>query len=226
MAIHRLERKPTGVTTIDVCAGCRALWFDGYESLQLTPGATLALLKAIRDAEGEPKHAQPAGLACPRCSGALALTRDLQRSTRFSYFRCERGHGRYTPFAQFLLEKSFVRPLPPAEIERLRRTVGTVRCSGCGAAIDLAADTACRYCRAPVAVLDPDALSRTVDALTAAEARRHEIDPAALAEGLLAAERLNRTLADDTRPAQAADAILAAIEMGATALDILFSGRK
>ena len=192
MAIHRLERKPGGVTTIDVCAGCRALWFDGYESLQLTPGATLALLKAIRDAEGEPK----------------------------------RGHGRYTPFAQFLLEKNFVRPLPPAEIDRLRRTVGTIRCSGCGAAIDLATDTACRYCRAPVSVLDPDALSRTVEALTAAEARRHEIDPVALADGLLAAERFNRTLAEDAPPRLAPDAILAAIQMGATALDILFSARR
>lgn len=226
MAIHRLERKPTGVTTIDVCAGCRALWFDGYESLQLTPGATLALLKAIRDAEGEPKRAQAARLACPRCSGPLALTRDLQRSTRFTYFRCERGHGRYTPFAQFLLEKSFVRPLPPAEIERLRRSVGTIRCSGCGAAIELAADTACRYCRAPVSVLDPDALSRTVEALTAAEARRHEIDPVALADGLLAAERFNRALAEDAPPRPAPDAILAAIRMGATALDILFSARR
>ena len=226
MAVHRLERKPTGAATIDVCAACRALWFDGFESLQLTPGATLALLKAIHDADRVPMRTMPSRLPCPRCSAALALTRNLQRTTRFSYFRCERGHGRYTPFMQFLLEKSFVRPLPPAEIERLRRAVGTVRCSGCGAAVDLATDTACRYCRAPVAVLDPDALSRAVESLTAAEARRNRIDPEALADGLLAADRLNRALAADTRPAQAADAILAAIRMGATALDVLFSSRR
>ena len=226
MAVHRLERKPTGAATIDVCAACRALWFDGFESLQLTPGATLALLKAIHDADRVPMRTMPSRLPCPRCSAALALTRDLQRTTRFSYFRCERGHGRYTPFMQFLLEKSFVRPLPPAEIERLRRAVGTVRCSGCGAAVDLATDTACRYCRAPVAVLDPDALSRAVESLTAAEARRNRIDPEALADGLLAADRLNRALAADARPAQATDAILAAIRMGATALDVLFSSRR
>jgi len=226
MAVHRLDRKPTGLTTVDVCVACRALWFDGFESLQLTPGATLALLKAIHDAEREPMRTLPSRLPCPRCSGTLALTRDLQRSTRFSYYRCERGHGRFTPFMQFLLEKNFVRPLPPAEIERLRRAVGTVRCSGCGATIDLAADTACRYCRAPVAVLDPDALSRTVESLTSAEARRNRIDPDALAEGLLAAERLNRTLGEDARPARPSDAILAAIELGATALDVLFSSRR
>jgi hypothetical protein len=225
MATHRLERRPVGEASIDLCAGCRALWFDGYESLQLAPGATLSLLRSIHEAERESARPLAARLSCPRCASALALTRDLARTTRFSYYRCARGHGRFTPFVQFLLEKSFVRPLPPAEIERLRRAVGTVRCNGCGAAIDLARDTACRYCRAPIAVLDPDALARTVDALSAAETRRHHIDAAALGEGLLAAERLNRSLADP--PAMAsADAILAALEVGATALDLLFASRR
>ena len=121
MAVHRLDRNRAGTTTIDVCVACRALWFDGFESLQLTPGATLALLKAIHDAEREPMRSMHSRLPCPRCSTTLVLTRDLQRSTRFSYFRCVRGHGRFTPFMQFLLEKNFVRPLPPAEIERLKR---------------------------------------------------------------------------------------------------------
>lgn len=225
MAVRRLERKPTGEASIDLCVACRALWFDGYESLQLTPGATLELLRAIHDAEREPVRTLGARLACPRCSGALALTRDLQRTTRFSYFRCERGHGRFTPFMQFLLEKDFVRPLPPHELERLKAAVGVVRCSGCGAAIDLATDTACRYCRAPVAVLDPDALSRTVASLTEAEARRHSIDPHAMADALLAAERYKATAAMESRGDLAADAIVAAIGFGATALDILFGTR-
>ena len=193
MTTQRLERRPLGEASIDLCSPCRALWFDGYESLQLTPGATLALLKTIHDAERENALPLAARLACPRCSSALALTRDLARTTRFSYYRCPRGHGRFTPFMQFLLEKSFVRPLPPAEIERLRRAVGTVRCNGCGAAIDLADDAACPYCRAPIAVLDPDALARTVEALSAAES---------------------------------IDAIVAALELGATALDLLFAPRR
>jgi hypothetical protein len=225
MAIHRLDRKPAGEASIDTCAGCRALWFDGFESLQLTPGATLALLRTIHEAEREPVRALAARLACPRCSGTLALTRDLQRTTRFSYFRCERGHGRFTPFMQFLLEKDFVRPLPPAELARLKSAVGTVRCSGCGAAIELATDAACRYCRAPVAVLDPDALSRTVASLSAAEARRHRIDPLALADGLLAAERLNSILAREGAAGDTTGAIVAALELGATALDVLFGSR-
>jgi hypothetical protein len=224
MATMRLERKPLGDASIDACAGCRALWFDGYESVQLTPGATLALLKAIHEAEREPVQALRDTLSCPRCSGQLALTRDLSRSTRFTYYRCARGHGRFTPFVQFLLEKSFVRPLPKPELERLRKAVGTVRCNGCGAAIDLAKDAACPYCRAPIAVLDPDALSQTVAALSAAETARHSIDPVALADALIDAERFNRTLVD-LAPSGATDAIVAAIQLGATALDILFDKR-
>jgi len=225
MAVRRFERKPTGEASVDLCAACRALWFDGHESLQLTPGATLDLLRAIHDAGRETVRALAAHLACPRCSGALSLVRDLQRTTRFSYFRCGRGHGRFTPFAQFLLEKDFVRPLPRGEVERLKSAVGAIRCTGCGAAIDLAADTACRYCRAPVAVLDPDALSRTIASLTDAEAKRHRIDPHAMADALMAAERLASRRPEAAAGRQSADAILAAIDFGAAALDLLFGSR-
>ena len=224
MATLRLERRPHGEASIDACAGCRGLWFDGFESVQLTPGATLALLKTIHESEREPVRALRETLACPRCSGRLAITRDLARTTRFTYYRCGRGHGRFTPFVQFLLEKSFVRPLPKLELERLRKAVGSVRCNGCGAAVDLAKDAACPYCRAPIAVLDPEALAQTVAALSAAETARHRIDPAALADSLMEAERFNHSLADRA-PVDAADAILAAIQLGASAMDILFKAR-
>jgi hypothetical protein len=224
MATQKLDRRPLGEASIDSCAACRALWFDGFESVQLTPGATLALLKTIHEAEHEPAQALRAKLACPRCSGPLTLTRDLARTTRFSYYRCARGHGRFTPFVQFLLEKGFVRPLPKPELERLRQAVGTVRCNGCGAAIDLAKDTACPYCRAPVAVLDPDALAQTVASLSAAESARHHIDPTALGDALVEAERFNRALAREAM-VDRGDAIVAAIQLGATALDILFHDR-
>src|SRR5688572_13218453 len=32
---------------IDSCEGCQAFWFDGRESLQLSPGATLELFQTI-----------------------------------------------------------------------------------------------------------------------------------------------------------------------------------
>jgi Zn-finger nucleic acid-binding protein len=224
MATMRFERRPHGELSIDLCAPCRGVWFDGFESVQLAPGATLALLQAIHEAERESTRPLPATLGCPRCASPLALTRDLARTSRFAYYRCARGHGRYTPFVQFLLEKGFVRPLPPPEVERLKQAVGTIRCNGCGAAIELGKDTACRYCRAPIAVLDPDALRDTVAALSAAEQRRHHLDPGALAVALVEAERFNHTLSSRP-PSDRADAIVAAIQLGATALDILFSSR-
>jgi len=33
-------------------------------------------------------------MTCPRCDTPLAETQDLQHTTRFSYYRCVRGHGR------------------------------------------------------------------------------------------------------------------------------------
>ena len=74
-------------------------------------------------------EAQPRGdarrfrapLPCPRCETVLTLTQDLQHTTRFSYYRCRYGHGRLTPFFQFLREKNFIRPLDAAGARAPRR---------------------------------------------------------------------------------------------------------
>lgn len=185
----RLPRKPLGEETVDLCATCQALWFDAMESVQLTPGATLALFDTIRKSPSNGGRAIAARLPCPRCTQPLVITHDLQRTTRFTYYRCEYGHGRFTPFVQFLREKDFVRPLSPAELARLRQSIRIVQCSSCGAPVDLEKDTACPYCRAPIAILDPDAVAATVRALQTAEARRTTIDVDALVDGMLEAHR-------------------------------------
>jgi hypothetical protein len=160
-----LGRKPHGQVTVDLCGRCRGLWFDAFESVQLTPEATLALLREVAAVGDAPAPAaRPAKPACPRCRRVLAPTQDVQRTTRFTYWRCAAGHGRFTPFVQFLREKDYVRPLDADEIARLRAHVGTVRCSGCGAPVDLGRDAACRYCGARVEVLDPDAVRRAIAA--------------------------------------------------------------
>ena len=187
-----LERKPLGTLTIDYCRDCQALWFDAFESVQLTPGATLDLFGAIRAATPVDRKPLPATLACPRCREPMRLTQDVQKTTRFSYHRCPYGHGRFTPFFQFLREKDFVRPLPAVELARLKSYVRVVRCSSCGAPIDLATQTACNYCRAPIAVLDSEAVARTVTSLGEAERRRTAIDPVAVADGLFTASRYQR----------------------------------
>lgn len=184
----RLPRKPLGEVAVDFCAPCQALWFDTLESAQLTPGATLTLFDTIRKSTpaGRPL---PSRLVCPRCTKPLALAHDLQHTTRFTYYRCPNGHGRFTPFVQFLREKNFIRPLSPAELVRLRQLIRIVQCSSCGAPVDLEKDAACPYCRAPIAILDPEAVRATVHALEAAEARRTTVDVDALVDGMLHAHR-------------------------------------
>ena len=49
MAPHVLDAHMGGTVTVDVCLACQAFWFDGYESLQLTPGSTLRLFRIIGD---------------------------------------------------------------------------------------------------------------------------------------------------------------------------------
>lgn len=189
-----LERSPHGKAVVDLCGRCHALWFDAFESVQLTPGATLALFDAVR-AAGEPARAEQASLACPRCRASLVETRDLRNTTRFAYWRCPRGHGRYTPFVQFLREKDFLRPLTPRELERLRQQVGSVRCSGCGAPVDLARDARCTYCAGPIEVLDAGAAAATLLTLEGDAAPRAQVDVDRLA-GAIVRANAGRTRAD------------------------------
>jgi hypothetical protein len=124
-------------------------------------------------------------LDCPRCGARLALTQDLQHTTHFSYYHCPFGHGRLSPFLQFLLEKNFIRPISGAELAALKAKVRTIQCSNCGAPVDLEHATACAYCHTPISILDPDAVTKAVGALAAAEANRKTVDVDALADAIL-----------------------------------------
>src|SRR5262245_49822228 len=68
--------------SIDVCLPCQAIWFDGYESLQLSPASVLKLFRLI----GEQPHGTAVKLSdmarCPRCELRLMPTHDMQRATR------------------------------------------------------------------------------------------------------------------------------------------------
>lgn len=184
-----LGRKPHGECVVDLCEGCHALWLDTHESVQLTPGAIVSLFREVASAGAPARRGLPAALQCPRCRGSLAQTQDLRHTTRFSYWRCTKGHGRFTPFVQFLREKDFIRPLTQAELDRLKAQVRTIRCSGCGAPVDLKRDMVCGFCRAPVEALDPAAVSSTLRSLNEAEVKRNTIDVDALADAVIASHR-------------------------------------
>jgi hypothetical protein len=174
---------------LDLCHACGALWFDGHESLTLAPGAILRLFARISEKRAERHLPTAEAPACPRCRRRLAQTADMQRTTRFSYWRCPDEHGRWITFAEFLREKHFVRPLSARELADLRANVKMVHCSGCGAPIDLERSSACGQCRAPVSILDNRQVEATVAELRRAEEKRRAVDPNLPAR--LAADRLN-----------------------------------
>ena len=185
MPALEFERLQAGGVYLDFCFPCQVVWFDQYESPQLAPAAVLEVFKAIGEHHTDARNALPELLDCPRCGSRLLLTQDLQHATRFSYYRCPWGHGRLTPFFQFLREKNFVRPVTAAELAAIKAKIRTVHCSNCGAPIDLEHDSVCTYCRSPLAILDPDAVAKTVKELDEADARRKAIDVDRLAEALL-----------------------------------------
>jgi hypothetical protein len=145
---------------VDICNRCHAFWFDPYESLQLAPASTLTLFKHISEAGEGGGTALPASLRCVVCKAALQHSYDWQRGTRFEYWRCEKEHGCFVRFGDFLKEKSFVQVMSPAQIAELRSQVRTIHCSTCGAAVDLAKESSCTHCGSPLVMLDREAMAR------------------------------------------------------------------
>jgi DNA-directed RNA polymerase subunit RPC12/RpoP len=210
----------TAPVNIDVCHGCQAFWFDAHESLQLGPGSTLRLFQMIAEASSHGKTPISTLLRCPRCRMRLLLTNDLQRNTHFSYWRCDRGDGRFITFFNFLREKDFIRPLSPQQIEELRRNVQSVNCSNCGGPVDLAKESACPHCGTPLSMLD---LKQTADVVAqlqhAAEPR--PIDPAlplALAQARSQVDALFGSDSDAGWGWKKGDSSLGLVEAGLAAL--------
>jgi len=162
---------------VDVCLPCQVIWFDGHESLQLSPAAVLQLFRVIGEHAAATPAPGPTAPVCPRCGLHLILTTDQQRNTRFHYRRCARGDGRLITFVDFLREKDFIRPLTPQQVEELRRNVQVINCSNCGAPIDLTTSSACAHCGSPISMLDMHQAGALVSALHEAE-QPHPVDPA------------------------------------------------
>ena len=173
---------------VEACAACNLFWFDDAGSVRLAPAGVIDLFKYIGSVSGNPRTVLASSFACPRCSRPLAFTHDLQRTTRFTYWRCPRDDGQLISFAQFLREKNFVRTPSPAELAKLRETVRQVACSQCGAPVDLATDSACPHCGTPVSLVDPDGVAKALQSLSADQPERAPADPAAMRAVLAEAE--------------------------------------
>ena len=184
-----LPGKIHGSVELDLCFACQGIWFDGFESHQVTPGGIIELFKLIHEHRDDQRLPLAEPLSCPRCDKKLLHIFDATKSGRFTYHRCLQNHGRFAVFAQFMIEKGFVRQLSPLEIRELAAKIGTVRCTGCGAPVDIRKDAACTHCRAPIAILDPDAVEQALATYHQSEVKRSVRDPNALAEAILMTER-------------------------------------
>lgn len=191
--------------TIDVCHHCQCLWFDDREFLQMTPGATLQLVASVAEDRELTRQPWAAAPRCPRCARPLAETHDLQRSTRFTYYRCPAGDGRFITYYQFLRAKNFVRPLSEEEVRELRTRIQQINCANCGGPVNIERDAVCGFCRTPLAIIDPDQVRKTIEHLKEAAEEKKGVDPTlpvSLAMERLRAERaFAESSASSRRPA-------------------------
>ena len=189
MNAHRFPRKLTGEVELDLCFACQGIWFDEYESLQLAPAGVIGLFKLIHEHRDDQRLPLASPLHCPRCKERLIHSQDRVKSGLFNYLRCGQ-HGRFITFSQFMIEKGFVRQLTPVEIREISVRIGVVRCTGCGAPVDIRRESACSHCQAPIAILDPRAVEAALaDYQQAATKLAAPPDPAVLADAILFSER-------------------------------------
>jgi hypothetical protein len=152
---------------IDACPSCNLLWFDQSENIRLTPQSVLSLFELLSRTHTSGFMPLSAKTPCPRCAQPLALTHDVQRSTRFTYWRCPSQHGELFTFCQFLLQKNFIRTPSAEDLARLKKTVRQIACTQCGAPIDLMNQSACSHCGSAIAIIDPDGMAKAVHELNA-----------------------------------------------------------
>lgn len=192
MLQKKFERQLHGEVELDLCFHCQGIWFDEYESVQITPGGIIELFKLIQEHNDDLRQPLRDALNCPRCKEKLLHGLDLAKAGgQFNYHRCLQKHGRFTTFAQFMIEKGFVRQLSRGEIEALAAKVGVVRCSSCGAPVDIRKDYACGHCKSPIAILDPTAVEQALSRYQHAEVKRTTRDVELLGDAIVMREREN-----------------------------------
>ena len=164
-----------GEVEVDICWPCHLIWFDHMESVAMSAQSVIDLFKQIHAHRADERQVVSLTGNCPTCNSALLQSFDFSRTGRFQYHRCPTGHGRLITFMQFLREKHFVRTLSPSEVRTLAITVRQIRCSSCGAGIDITHDAACTHCAAPVAVLDEAAVAKALADLDARRDKRQAV---------------------------------------------------
>jgi hypothetical protein len=190
MEVHRFASHTGPELELDLCFGCKGMWFDRHESLKLSPAAVAGLFRLLHQRREDQHLPLASTMDCPRCVTPLQRGFDVVRSGRYMTYRCARQHGRFSTFSSFMTEKGFVRHMTRPEIDDLAKRVGAIYCTSCGAPVDIRKDHACPYCRAAFALIDPQAVAEALEGYAEAGARAQaQAAPTAIGDALVALER-------------------------------------
>ena len=162
MQTHALPGNHGKTVELDLCFHCQGMWIDPQENLKLSAAAVAELFRLLHEQRGAAHQPLATSMRCPRCTGALTQGFDLVRSGRYITYRCTVGHGRFSAFSSFMIEKGFVRLLTRPEIDDIAKRVTVIHCSSCGAPVDLTKDHACPHCRSALTLLDPKAVEKAL----------------------------------------------------------------
>ncbi|MFY7905668.1 MAG: zf-TFIIB domain-containing protein [Burkholderiaceae bacterium] len=193
MSVNRFATHAGAPIELDICFTCQGLWFDKHENLKLSPDAVVELFRQLHEHRADQHLPLANTLSCPRCPKPLTKGFDLVRTGRYITYRCAGQHGRFSPFSSFMVEKGFVRHMTRPEIDDLAQRVGAVNCTSCGAPVDVRNEHACSYCKAPLSLLDPQAVMRAMEGYAQASANARaaagQKSMADLGDALVALER-------------------------------------
>jgi Zn-finger nucleic acid-binding protein len=189
MQAHRFPSVSGGTVELDLCYACQGMWLDPQENLKLAPAGVAELFKLLHEHGNQARQPLANKMSCPRCSSSLSQGFDVVRSGRYITYRCAKGHGRFSAFSSFMIEKGFVRLLTKAEIDDIATRVAVIHCSSCGAPVDLRKDHACLHCRSALSLLDPTAVEKALQGYAKAATGPTTIQIPHLADALVAMER-------------------------------------
>ncbi|KQU67103.1 hypothetical protein ASC98_09280 [Rhizobacter sp. Root1238] len=148
--------------TVEHCPGCRLVWFDEFESVQLDSFGWVRLLREMEAGAGRPlADAQVAHPACPQCAATLKQVQNRSRFGLFAALECPRRHGHLHSHSGLLAERGLVRPLGVAERRALAQERHTLLCLNCGGAAS-AGDEHCSWCGTALVVIDMPRLAHSL----------------------------------------------------------------
>jgi len=139
---------------LDMCAPCRAIWFDALESVRLAGLGWTVLLQRLASLPPAPPPTSPqASMTCTRCHVPLVPLRNSNRYGRFAAQQCPSCLGQLQSHSMLLANRGLFRPLMGRERAALAEEKRRLECLHCGAGLDGGAEH-CSYCKSPALVID------------------------------------------------------------------------